>query len=478
MALPQSPAPEPFTAAASAATGAKPDGGPATRRELVIVSLVVALGLVIRLALVAAAQGVELYGDQAVYAAEAAQILAGVPTDGYRGPGYPAFLAAWQWLFGEGPGAPRVGNALVGSLTILAFWALLREISTPRAAAIGAAILACYPRAVFMPVYLFAENTYCLLLTFGIWMAIRAAGRGRRAAAIAAGLAFGLGILTREMLIYFVPVVAGVLLAFGEHARRERAVRALLMVAVAMVVVLPWTARNHRVHGTFVLVGFSDAIPLFEGNYVAESPRAVFQKRVALTNQYVEEARQAGVEHPVRQRRIANERLREDAWRAIRERQPGWILEKLAWNGPRILRPNVLREVLLGKWPLPHERQERIARVLLFGVFLPVHVLLLSLGSMGLAHWRLASAAVLPVLYLGFSIAIHLVANAAHFRFEVPYEWVLIAGAALFLDRGLPRTRMRRVVALVLLVLAIAPQLTLRDAWLSGISPLPVQSGW
>jgi len=474
LALPQSPAPGPPAAAARATTETRP-GGAVTRRELRILALVVALGLALRLALVAAAHGVELYGDQAVYAAEAAQILAGVPTDAYRGPGYPAFLAAWQWLFGEGPGAPRVGNALAGGLAIVVFWALLRELFAPRAALIGAGLLAFYPRALFMPVYLFAENTYCLLLMSGIWMAIRAAGRGRRAAALAAGLAFGLGILTREMLVYFVPVAAGVLLLFGEHARRERALRAALLVATAAAVVLPWTIRNHRVHDAFVLVGYSDGIPLFEGNYPAPPP-AVLEKRFALTRQYTEEARLAGIEDPVRQRKFANDRLREDAWRAIRERQPGWILEKLAWNGPRIFRPNVLREVLLGKWPMPPERQESLARVLLFGLFLPAHVLLLSLGAVGLAHWRLAGAAVLPLLHLGYSVAIHLIANAAHFRFEAPYEWVLLAGVALTLDRGLPRTRSRRLVALLLLVLAIAPQLTLRDAWLSGIAPYWLQS--
>ena len=85
-----------------------------SQRDIFWVSLFVASGLAIRLALVAVTPGLELYGDQRVYFAEAAQILSGERTAGYRGPGYPAFVAACQWLLGEGAVAPRIGNALAG----------------------------------------------------------------------------------------------------------------------------------------------------------------------------------------------------------------------------------------------------------------------------------------------------------------------------------------------------------------------------
>lgn len=351
---------------------------------------------------------------------------------------------------------------------IVVFWALMRSIFSPRAALIGAGLLAFYPRAVFMPVYLFAENTYALLLVSGIWMAIRATQGGGRATCLAAGVAFGMGALTRELLLYFVPVVAVVSLVASRLETRERILRTTLLVVATLAVVLPWTVRNYAVHQQFVLVGFSDGIPWFEGNYVAESPRAVFEERVRRANRYIAEAAAAGVEGADRRDQRMNERIKEDAWEAIRERQPTWIFEKIAYNVPRILRPNVRNEVLLGKWPMTPEQQRQRSQILLFAVFLPVHVLLLLLGPIGLTHWRVRSAGFLPVLYLAFSFLVHIVTNAAHFRFEYPYEWVLLAGAAVTLDRGLPRTAARRLVAVALVGIAIGSQFAIPDIWRSG----------
>jgi len=117
---------------------------------------------------------------------------------------------------------------------------------------------------------------------------------------------------------------------------------------------------------------------------------------------------------------------------------------------------------------MPPERQSEVARALLLALFLPAHVLLLVLGPIGLAQWRLAGAAILPLLYLGFSLAVHVAANAAHYRFEYPYEWVLLAGVAIALDGGLPKTRARRIAALAGVAIAVGSQLVLRDVWMSG----------
>jgi hypothetical protein len=277
-----------------------------------------------------------------------------------------------------------------------------------------------------------------------------------------------LGALTRELLLYFVPVVAVVSWIASRLATRERILRTAMLVAATLVVVLPWTVRNYAVHQHFVLIGFSDGIPWFEGNYAAETPRAVFEERVRRANRYIAEAAAAGVEGADRRDRWMNDRIKDDAWTAIRERQPTWIFEKIAYNVPRILRPNVRNEVLLGQWPMTPEQQRRRSQILLFAVFLPVHVLLLLLGPIGLAHWPVRSAGFLPVLYLGFSFLVHIVTNAAHFRFEYPYVWVLLAGAAVTLDRGLPGTARRRLVAVALVGIAIGSQFAIPDIWRSG----------
>ena len=71
----------------------------------------------------------------------------------------------------------------------------------------------------------------------------------------------------------------------------------------------------------------------------------------------------------------------------------------------------------------------------------------------------------LLLMYLVFSFMAHIVANAGHFRFEYPYEWILCLAGAVALDRGPPRSPGRRVVAGLIVALIAVSQLAIHDVW-------------
>jgi hypothetical protein len=79
--------------------------------------------------------------------------------------------------------------------------------------------------------------------------------------AIAAGSLAGLGVLIRPAMLFFVPLAALWLI------RRRQFRLASSFVVMAAMVVAPWTARNFREHGRFVLVASEGGVTFWTGNH-------------------------------------------------------------------------------------------------------------------------------------------------------------------------------------------------------------------
>jgi len=88
--------------------------------------------------------------------------------------------------------------------------------------------------------------------------------------AIAAGIPFGLLVLTKGTAILLPPFLLLTLLS--RHYRRNlwRVVGNLVLVMlVAAVFLLPWTARNYRISGKVVVLSTWGGAPFYHGYYVA-----------------------------------------------------------------------------------------------------------------------------------------------------------------------------------------------------------------
>lgn len=189
-----------------------------------------------------------------------------------RAPGYPVFLA----LIGAGrarheasPPPVKIAQAVVGAGAVLLIGVIAMHAAGGRAGIVAAWIAAVYPPLVWIPSYVFSETLYsavALLAAHTLQRAVTArSGLSRPDSsltlAVAAGLVVGVGILTRPTMLFFVPLALVWLL------RLRRIKLAVTLIAMTIAVVTPWTVRNIRVHGRFVLVASEGGVTFWTGNH-------------------------------------------------------------------------------------------------------------------------------------------------------------------------------------------------------------------
>jgi 4-amino-4-deoxy-L-arabinose transferase-like glycosyltransferase len=189
-----------------------------------------------------------------------------------RAPAYPLFLAiigAGSTELRASPARVKIAQSLVGAIGIWIIGIIALRAAGPRSAVVAAAVAALYPPLVWMPAYVLSEALYSTL-ALGAVLALDVAvdhademgtGRAGGALALIAGLLSGIAILTRPAMILFLPLAAIWLV------RRRRGVLAVALIAAAAAVVAPWTARNVRAYGKFVLIASEGGVTFWTGNH-------------------------------------------------------------------------------------------------------------------------------------------------------------------------------------------------------------------
>lgn len=170
--------------------------------------------------------------------------------------GYSGFLAAFYRVFGATAGVAHAANALVGALLAVVTWVLARSFLSQRRALAAALVVALHPGLVLYSALLMTEPLAALLTLSSFAVVIRwPSVRGLTGAA----LVLGVGALVRPQALLCAPFLAIALApSWAALARRRRLTRlgahALLGCALALVPVLPWTARNCAVMDGCALV--------------------------------------------------------------------------------------------------------------------------------------------------------------------------------------------------------------------------------
>jgi 4-amino-4-deoxy-L-arabinose transferase-like glycosyltransferase len=184
-----------------------------------------------------------------------------------RAPGYPAFLAAIGAGTTTATSAPtrvKVAQAILGALAVCLIAGAAWYAAGPTAGIVAAWLAAGYPPLVWISSYVFSESLYTVL-ALSTALALQAAvDRGnesvRRPAL--AGTLGGAAILVRPAMLFFVPL-AVIWLVWWRRAPRVAAA----FVLGALVVVAPWTIRNYRTYGRFVLVASEGGVTFWTGNH-------------------------------------------------------------------------------------------------------------------------------------------------------------------------------------------------------------------
>jgi hypothetical protein len=179
--------------------------------------------------------------------------------------GYPAVLSAAYRLLGPGPGSGAWLNAVVGAV---AAWALLsasRGFDEGARARLALAFALSPALVIYTPALMtegFTAALYALVFAGALWST--SARRGVVALGSALfGVAAGLAVLVRPQSVLW--VASALLLLVVLQRTRRAAVAAAASGAIALAVVIPWTARNCAVMDRCVLVSANDGWNLLIG---------------------------------------------------------------------------------------------------------------------------------------------------------------------------------------------------------------------
>jgi 4-amino-4-deoxy-L-arabinose transferase-like glycosyltransferase len=351
-------------------------------------------------------------------------------------PLYPYFIAL-TWLPFGSLAAVKAAQVLVSAALIPAVGRVGSLWLGPRVGVVAAAITAFDPMLVWFSAHFWSETLFLLILWWAFELLLQADRQRRNDLALAAGLLWGISILTRETALYFAPLAA-LWLAWGR--RRERGLaRGAAFLLATLVVVAPWTWRNAQVFdGAFVPVSTAGGLNLWQGN----APISRYEVYVLYDE----------VQGRVEQYRYARQRGLELIW----QRQPWWLFEKL-------------RDELPHFWEAENQAMIHIQR----GAYGPVRPLaaaaaaaatmlpylaLLAFFAIGLAAIRLDRRAVLLLGFLVFHNVLHVVTHGfARYRLPVMPVLFVVAAAAFVAWRSgeLRLAGPRRLAAGILLALAV-----------------------
>jgi 4-amino-4-deoxy-L-arabinose transferase-like glycosyltransferase len=182
-------------------------------------------------------------------------------------PGWPLVISVLFRVFGVSLIVVQIFNLLCSLATA---WLTLdlgrRLFNSELAARTGLLLLAIYPNAIGYVPLVWTEVFYTTLLLLGCWLVV--AGQSTVTLTLA-GLVFGLTTLVKTQTLIVIPFIFGIDLLRGQVS--FKAVTTILLkcaavVAFALVVVLPWSYRNYRTFGKWVLVSTNGGLTLLTGN--------------------------------------------------------------------------------------------------------------------------------------------------------------------------------------------------------------------
>ena len=193
---------------------------------------------------------------------------------------YPLFVAAVYGLFGIHPLAVRLTQAVLGG--ILLPWMVYRLAQRlfpkwDRVALLAAGLTACYGYFILFAATLMTETFYIVLVLWSLEVSLRLARAWHDGEpvpwlwALELGLSLGLAALMRQSILPWVPILFLTLLMSHRSNTRilwRTRIGALALASVVMLAcILPWTVRNYRVYGEFLLLNSNTGYAMYSAQH-------------------------------------------------------------------------------------------------------------------------------------------------------------------------------------------------------------------
>jgi 4-amino-4-deoxy-L-arabinose transferase-like glycosyltransferase len=217
-------------------------------------SLIFFLALLTRVVFILTQQTGFYFPDSLVYSQTAVELLSAreFGADFGHAPGYPVFLAAVYWLFGESIFTIRVVESVMGAFLVVIIAALGRRVGGEIVGALAGILWAVYPMGIFIVGLVYPTGLAATLLACAVYCVLPAKLEEFGAKGVFLGGVFlGLAALTIPVALLTIVVVAAWVFYWGRHSRLFLASILLLGSAVSLA---PWTARNFIVHGRLIPV--------------------------------------------------------------------------------------------------------------------------------------------------------------------------------------------------------------------------------
>jgi len=179
-------------------------------------------------------------------------------------PGYPYFLSAILWMFGNGPSgivAVETIQALLAGLTCSLLYDIVRIKFSERTATLSGVVFAGYPLLSYSATQISAVNIYVPLNCLMVWCFLRGEQRRKLTDWTLGGLVLGCLILSRADVLLYVPL----LLAWIWSVSRRSAATVAVVLMGASVFLGPWAVRNASVFGRVTPLTLSGGLSLWEG---------------------------------------------------------------------------------------------------------------------------------------------------------------------------------------------------------------------
>lgn len=372
--------------------------------QTVLVGLLIA-GFVLRLSAVLIIPiDYRLRGDAVKYLSLAPQLLGpgvyglepGVP-DARIPPGYPLFIAGLFAFFGQNLIAIRLAQAILGTIAVWLTFLIGKETLSSRTGLLAALIFTIYPVWIIWPVLILTETLFTVFLLLFVFYFIRVIKTYLVGYAVGSGVAFGLALLTREVLYGF-PLVLPFVLLWSRVPWRI-ALRYILLFFLAMLLILlPWLVRNHV---TFGHVFYTDG-------------SAYARYRVTGTGYLSPYMQERSNDSPTSDRAESRAELYGQTRDMVR-------LSRLFSEPLTYLRQLFNR--LVEFWLHPNGLESLPATLFVRGLYIAVHICLLALAGLGLAPELVKRNVAVgnPVMLLIYITGTALFFGAPNPRYNLPF---------------------------------------------------------
>lgn len=178
---------------------------------------------------------------------------------------YTLYLAGVYAVVGHHPLVARLIQALVSGLGIWLAYRLGKRLFGNWVGLASATLTAGYAYLVFFNAALMTQTYYIISVMAAFDLALGLADQPTRRGWVLLGLVFGIGALTRQTLLLFVPFLFGWII--WRAFRRLRWKDVLLSLGMIGLVILPWTAYNYFTFHDFLLLNSNGGFWFFSSNH-------------------------------------------------------------------------------------------------------------------------------------------------------------------------------------------------------------------